>query len=247
MYCKYGSFNFHPYECSLGVSANFKRSERGFKLFQEVVFRFVGEVIEADQYATNSRFMAIANAFSNDKQSCGLMHDNGTPTWHWMKNTAEDSYNYTDVQVVDMRLPETRGGEFISGRNFELTVASLYRHTDESTLLEFHETIRRTGNAGPKYQWEYNKFWGYYPVLVSPTTLQTIVQEGYAVKMNAYPMPQLPVYSPPFEQNHERVINFIGPKRLRKGHYHYTTQWRYTYLLPVFDDTLVPHLSPIMP
>lgn len=245
MYCKYGTFNFQPYECSLGVSANFKRSERGFKTFQEVVFRFVGEVIETDQYLINSRYSAIANAFSIDGQSCGLVHDNGTQTSNWMPNYATNPLNYTDVQVIDMKLPETRGGEFISGRGFEITVASLYRAT-ESSILAFRETIERTGNAGAAYKWEKNKFWGNYPVLVDPATTQVMVQQGYAIGVSAYPFPQTPIYQSPFLNNRDSKVDFIGPDRYRKGHFGFKTTWRYVFTLPTFDDVTRPALSPIV-
>ncbi len=112
MFVRYGTFDFQPWEAALSVHAKFMRSPRGFKEFQNVYFNISGSVVGPDQYAINTRLNQIFTAFSVDGRSCGLMKDDNTPSVHWMNNTATDPLNLTDVQVVDMRLPETTNGEF---------------------------------------------------------------------------------------------------------------------------------------
>lgn len=245
MYCKYGGFNFHPWESSIGVQAHFERSARGFKLFQHLEFTFSGEIVEQDAAAIDARLSSMSQAFSSDGQSCGLVHDNGTPTWHWMSNYAENPTNLTDVQVISQRIPQSINGEFVSGRNFEFRVASMYL-TAPSAIVEFNEQITRVGNAGPEFKWMRNKFWGWYPKMVTPNSIQVMTQSGYAIGVYNYILPQAPIYAPPFEQPNLRKVTHTGPKRYRKGHTHYKTEWSYTYHLPTFDDLSMPAISPVV-
>jgi hypothetical protein len=245
MHCKYGSFNFHPWEASIGVHAHFKRSPRGFKLFQDLVFTFSGEIVESTAANIDARLAAMSQAFANDGQSCGLVHDNGTPTWHWMPSYADNPTNLTDVQVLSQTIPQSINGEFVSGRKFEFKVGSMYL-TSPSAIIEFKETLERIGNAGPEFKWQRNKFWGWYPKLVSPNTIQVMTQSGYAIGVNNYLLPQPPIYAPPFEQNHLRRVKHTGPERWRKGHTGYKTEWLYVYHLPTFDDLTRPAISPVV-
>lgn len=239
MFCRYGSFDFHPWECSLGVFAEWKRSDRGYKTFQNVVFTFKGDIVGEDQYDINARYSAMTNAFSSDGRSCGLVHDNGTPTRHWMPNHNERPDNLTDVQVIHQRLPDTVDGEFVSGRKFEFVVASMYLQPD-SQILEFRETLTRQGTAGPVWRWERDRFWGVYPILVAPASSQILIQQGHTVGVTGYLSPQPPLYGAPFEIEEQREIKHIGPKRMRKGNYQYTTAWRYVYKLPLPDVLSFP-------
>lgn len=242
MFCRYGTFDFHPWEASIRVSSKLLRSDRGFKELQVLDFTFSGDVVGADQYDINARLQQIFTAFSTDGQSCGLMHDNGTPSVHWMPNATDEPTNLTDVQVVSMRLPETTNGEFASGRHFELFCTSVYAaHTTE--LLEHQDRLTRVGNAGPLWKWEKNPTWGHYPRMISPTTMQTIFHQGYAIGATTWPLPPTPFYAPPFEANHKRVVSHESPQRYPAGYHGFKTSWSYEYTLPFFDDIIGPTVA----
>jgi hypothetical protein len=239
MYCKYGAFNFEPWEASLSVNARLGRTKRGFKDFQYLSFSFEGDVVGADQNAINTRLQQIFLAFSTDGQSCGLMKDDNTPSVHWMPNTATEPLNLSDVQVVDMVLPRSTNGEFASGRHFKLDVTSIY-DTHTSEIIEWEDSLRRSSNAGPEWEWRRNKTWGFHPVKVSPSTMQTIVHEGHSIGATGWVLPPAPFYAPPFEANHLRVVSHQSPVRYPGGYFGFRTNWRYTYTLPTFDDTTAP-------
>lgn len=239
MFCRYGSFDFHPWEASIAVHAKFGRSSRSFKNVQYLQFTFSGDVVGQDQNAVNTRLQQIFTAFSTDGQSCGLMLDNTTPSVHWMPNSTDEPTNLSDVQVVGMKLPESTNGEFASGRHFELEVSSIYdAHTSE--ILEWHDSLTRTSNAGPEWRWEKNKTWGYYPRMISPSTMQTITHTGFSIGATNWVLPPTPFYAPPFEANHRRIVRHESPVRFPGGFREFRTVWQYTYMLPTFDDTTAP-------
>lgn len=242
MFVRYGTFDFFPWEAGLSVFAEHIRSKRGFKHLQNVRFDIRGEICESDQYDTNARLQQIVNAFSVDGQSCGLVHDDGTRTHHWMPNSYEEPRNLTDVQVFHQRLPETRDGEFVSGRNFELGVSSLYLDPT-SEILEYHDTLDRVSNAGPQWRWRRDPRWGFYPYIESPATMQRMFQRGYAIGATRYPLPPAPLYPPPFEDNVARRVKFSGPSRYPNGLTGFRVDWQYTYNLPTFDDITGPTVA----
>lgn len=240
MFVRYGTFDFEPWEANLSVFAEFQRSRRGFKQLQNVRFDIRGDVCEdTGEYDVNTRLQEIVDAFSVDGQSCGLMHSDGTPTTHWMPNTATEPLNLSDVQVFSKRFPPTVDGEFASGRSFEIGVGSTYLNTT-SNILEYKDALFRNGNAGPEFVWRKNPRWGYYPKLVSPTSLQQIVHTGHAVGAITWPPRAFPLYFPPYEDNTRRVVKQYSPDRHPAGYTSYRVEWTYYYTLPIFDDVSTP-------
>lgn len=240
MFVRYGSFDFHPWEAALEVSAEYARSSRGFKTFQFLTFRIYGEIVESGQYAVDTRLQQIMTAFSQDGQSCGLIHDDGSKTWHWMPSTAENSANLTDVQVISQKLPVTKNGEFVSGRVFEIVVSAMFLDAT-SGLLDYRDSLTRHGNAGPEWKWKREPLLGMWlPEMELPNTLQHITHSGSAIGSVTWPIPPAPFYPQPFENGTARIITHHSPKRFPQGHAGFRVDWLYRYTLPTFDDITAP-------
>jgi hypothetical protein len=239
MYVKYGSFSFEPWEAGLSVHAEFVRSSHMLKHIQMVRYNIVGELVEEGEYDVNTRLDQIINAFSIEDQSCGLYHTNDSTTVHFLDTNHPNSL--TGNIVYHKRLPETKDGEFVTGRQFEIGVGA-YLLDAEEEILEHHDTLRRTSNAGAQWRWRKNRFWAHYPELVSPSTMQIIHHSGFRVGATAWPLPITPFYSPPFEANHLRDVTFHSPRVFKKGYTGFKTSWSYTYTLPTFDDITLPSL-----
>ncbi len=240
---KIGTFELHPWEANMAVFEEVHQSPRGFNTFRNVRFVVSIEICAAGQSATISRLNTILGAFTPGL-SCGLIDDSNNPVpGHWMPNSTDDPNNLSNVQIVAKRFPETKNGEFVSGRILEITLASLFFAPDASGIYDYKDSLTRFGNAGPMYDWEFDKDRGWYSRLVSPSTLQTIIHEGRAIGMSLYLLPPAPLYSPPYEQNHLRMVKFTGPDKFPSGTAKFITEWRYTYILPTFDDTSQPTIA----
>jgi|688.fasta_scaffold00460_87 hypothetical protein len=245
MYCSYGSFNFEPWECSLGSQVSFEKSARGYKTFHNLVYTFDIEVVGQDESSVGSRVNTIFNAFMYDGRSCGLKYDSGAESPQWMPNHSQDPRNVTDVQVIGHSSPQSINGEGVTGKKFNFTVASMY-FMAPTNILDYSETIARTGNGGAEYDWVKNPIWGHHPILKSPTSIQEFVQEGHAIGAIGYPLPNPPLYPAPFEMLHQRQVRHISPRHYPKGRVHYTVTWKYVYRLPGFDDITMPRVLPIL-
>lgn len=239
MYVKYGNFSFEPWEAGLSVHAEFIRSSHNLKHMQMVRYNIVGELCEEGEYNINTRLAQIINAFSVDNQSCGLYHTNNNATVHFLDTNHPNSL--TGNIVYHKRLPETKDGEFVTGRQFEIGVGAYWMDIEEE-ILEHHDNLERISNAGPEWKWKRNKWWGFYPEMLAPNTMQIIHHTGYRVGATAYPLPITPFYSQPFEANHLRRVTFHAPKTFKKGYTGFKTSWSYTYTLPTFDDVTLPSL-----
>lgn len=241
LYVKYGSFAFEPWEAGLRVRAEFLRSGTMMKHIQAVRYEIEGELCEEGPTDVNTRLVNMIAAFSIDDQDCGLyFSSDNSPTTHYLATNRAD--NLTGNFVYDKNFPETKDGEFVSGRRFSLSVGA-YLLNPEQELLEHEDSLDRTNNAGPNYTWERNRWWGYFPVLRSPNGMQQIVHRGKRVGATTWPLPVSPLYLPPFEDNTQRRIIHRAPQTYKKGYTGFTTEWQYVYTLPTFDDISRPSIG----
>lgn len=243
MKVKFGSFEFEPWEADLSVFEEVQQTPRGMNFTRNVRHVISGEVCGATQSAIISRLNAIKNGFASAGNGCGLVDDSNNPiVGHWIDNTSVNPNNISGIQVVASRFPETKLGEFVSGRMFEITVSALFLEP-ASQIYSYKDSLTRKGNAGPCWVWRRYKEWGWIPIKVSPNTMQEIIHEGIAEGVDNYLLPPAPLYSVPFEQNDERIVSHVGPDAFPEGFAKFVTKWRYRYLLPTYDDVSQPTIA----
>ncbi len=240
MYVKYGDFQFYPWEAKIEVDARFNRSRQtNMKHFQMVKYDITGEMVEEGEDNINARLAAMIAAISVDDKDCGLCKTDGSPTVHFLYTDIPQ--NLTGNFVFDKHFPETKDGEFVTGRKFGFSVGA-YLLDPEEEILSHEDNLTRISNAGPEYNWIRDERWGWISKLVSPSTMQIIKHSGSRMGATTWPLPITPFYDPPFEANHQRKVTFSAPNTYKKGYTGYVTSWDYTYTLPTFDDVTFPSL-----
>jgi len=243
MYIKYGTFQFGVGEATFSrVSAETLRSPRGFRIAQKIQFDIDGEIcLQAgeDAYDITARLNAIQSAFANDGYDIGLYHPNGSATHHYLQSS--NAINLTGNQVLSRSWPSAMDGEYVDGRMFQISVGATVLDAD-SGLLEYTETLQRTGTGGPRIEWRLlpNNLW--YPLRLSPTSLVTYVQSGSATTIGTWYAPPAPYYTAPFELEHQRILKRHHPVRMPQGYKEYRTDWEYVYQFPLLDPAIGPFL-----
>jgi hypothetical protein len=114
MYVKYGNFAFAPHEAGLAVRVERRESPRGFKKYQYIQYDISGELCEVDSDAVTTRLNAIDQAFAFDGGDVGLIHDDGSPSVHYLRSNSIT--NLTGNRVLYTRLPQTVGAEYATDR-----------------------------------------------------------------------------------------------------------------------------------
>lgn len=245
MYVKVGNFQFAPHEATFsGVEIKSDHTPRGLRSTVTITMHVEGEICvpssvppgQEQQHITN-RLAQIISATSQDFVDVGLYHDDGTPTVHYLPNN--DPYNLSGNQFIYWRWPETKEGEYITGRRFAFGVRAVVQHS-YSEILEYQDNLRFIGSGGPEYEWRKSPVYGYYPVLVSPSSMQTVMHYGRAVGVSVRPSAPSPFFLPPFERSRSRVIEKQGFKRLGQSYMFPETKWSYVYDLPVPNTLIAP-------
>ena len=234
MYLQYGTYQHAPGEANLiGFQIRPRRSSRGFQLANTVQANVQGEFcLQAGetQYNLSAKIQDLMDALSRDGFDFGLYHDNGTPTPHVMYSG--DAFNLTGNQVVYQSFPANHNGEYSTGRDFAYAIQAEYR-ASESLILEYSETMSHHGNTGPRIHWKENK---YHPPTFNVSafsSVQQIVQQGYAVTLGTWLIPPPPILPLPFYIPTSTVITRSTPKRYPQGVEGFRISWSYLYNSPV--------------
>lgn len=233
MYVKYGTYQHPPGEANVvSFSIRQRQSERGFKLANVVTAHVSGEIVAAPgetQYHINTKLLALDNALKEDGKDFGLYHDNGTATHHVMYTN--DTHNITGNQVIHRNYPHNHNGEWATGAEFSYAVTAQFGAA-ESLILDYSETITHTGSTDPRVVWREHPHLNPYYIAESRTSLQKIVQSGYAVTLGTYMLPPGPIMAAPYELKHERTITRRGPRRYPQGLEGYRIEWHYVFNTP---------------
>lgn len=243
MYVKIGDFQFAESEASISHRETTILSPRGFPERKDIQFDIMGEVNDESISAITARLNAIKAAVQNFV-NVGLYDTGDVATSHILLDN--DTNSLTGNIVRSSYFPPTEGGEYANGRQFHFTIGAIHKLSGVSNVLYYEDNIRFQGNGGPVYRWNMNKrarYWGFYPELIAPASMQNVTHFGVKVTSNTWHLNPTPFYSPPFELNDQRVVEFVGPKTFKNGYTGFTTKWSYHYQLPGFDDTLRPSLG----
>lgn len=239
MYIEYGSYQHAPGEANLiNFSVRPRRSGRQFKVAVAVEAHVAGEIKATageDQYDVNTKLEALMTALKFDFQDFGLRHSNGTKTAHYLNNN--DDLNITGNQVVHQVFPSNHNGEFSTGRDFAYAVRAEYR-ASETSLIAYQESIEHIGTTGPRVNWYENRYHAPFYRVDSLNSLQTIIQSGYAITLDAYLLPPDPVMPAPFYLQHLTRIRRTGPARMPQGFEGYHISWSYHFKTPAVFPVL---------
>jgi hypothetical protein len=241
MYIKYGSYQHPPEEAGLASwSVQPRISSRGFVLAHNVKAIVQGDLVitsSQNQYDITNKINALNAALDQPFQDFGLYHDNGTPSSHFLENY--HPMNLTGNRCIHRQFAaEDSNAEYATGRAFQYVIAAEIQNP-ESALIEYAESVTHVGDGGPVAHWEDTPggpaWWPEFP-----STVQRVVQSGYAVTLGAYLLPPGPILGFPYYMANQTVIKRTTPIRYPQGLEGYRIDWNYTYLtnitIPLFPN-----------
>jgi len=140
-----------------------------------------GVLIASTQADIRTAAALLQSYYAVQNQFLGLYHDDGTLSHCYLDPSV------AQVRVVSLRFPVGKGGgEYATGRHYEITVESTYPALIGG-ILAFQEQLSFQGNGGPKYA--YFELMQGPPIrqIASNQTLFRATQSGTAIGQLAYP------------------------------------------------------------
>lgn len=233
MEVRIGSYSHAPNECNLvNFTVRPRRSARGFKIATIVEAHCAGEFCAQpgeDEYDIAARVQELYDTLQIDGQDFGLYHSDGSPTPNIM--ISGDPYNITGNQILHHSTPASHNGEFSTGRAFQYVVRAEFL-SPESYILDYQESIEHEGSGGPRIQWQEHPYFAPSYVVRAYSSIQKIVQQGYAITLGTWKLPADPILGLPYELQHRRKIRRTTPIRYPQGYEAYRIDWHYEFNTP---------------
>lgn len=144
--------------------------------------------------------------------------------------TLLNSQTMSGLRVKDISVKEADGKEYTTTRTISFTVFGSYSIANiNNAIISYKETMTAIGDGSPDLVWR-------FPVNATPGVLQqitpcslaTMVQSGYAVGHTVRPLPAPPQF-PIFEMRKYRKSTTISPKWLGKAFIDLYQGWEYRF------------------
>jgi hypothetical protein len=228
MYFKYGSYQHAAAEVDVtffGRQTVF--NQRGLAQFERLSLRIRGTLIDTQSNLT-TKIAALEAAYRKQKQDAALYEDDGTRTPHAIVNSQTIGGTHVDA-VTWPRGAE--GGEYATGRSYEISISGEIALTSETTLLNFQESLSFVGTAGPRHVWIETRNGPAQRQTVSQNTTQRIIQAGNALGLYGYPTTPAPIF-PSLEHLPARRYTRTGPRQNGRAFTDYGVQWSYEFESP---------------
>lgn len=234
MYLKYGSYSHGSNECAIAISKQaIHTPDHGLTAVVER-WEIMGELHAATVAALTTAINALEAAYATHGGDLALYEDGGTITSHAIISNQTNS----GTKIVQPpHYPEGKGAEYATFRSYAIVVEA-ERPVVATGLISYAETISTQGTGGPE--------WGYLLPITGPPqpqvftqfSIATIVQEGYAVALDAYPLANPPVL-PNDEIGSLRRIRYELPRRNSQER---ISRWSYTFQGPQVPGALRPRI-----
>lgn len=214
-------------------------SDRGRPETTRIRMHVIGEILvdqtlttpTARQADLNTKITTLINAYSlaNMDQNCGLYHNDGTITRHKLESSATNAANISGVRMVYRSWPKGDPAEYATMRSFYIILEAIYRDL-ESQLVSYSEKVHGIGTTGPRHSWTEHATGLPTREIINQRTVQTLIQEGYAIGFDGWPAQFLygsgPLF-PNLEQLNRRQITRSGPNFMGRQFAYYRVDWRY--------------------
>lgn len=234
MYIKYGNYQHPPGECNLlSFTARTRMSPRNFQVSTIYTAHCAGEFCNTPsdtEYTLDTRIRDLEDELAIPRQDWGLYHSDNSPTAHFLQST--HPLNLTGNWVSSRQFPSNHNGEWASGRAFAYSVSAEFL-TPETLLLDYHESIEQRGTTGPIIDWSEHKYHPPTFEIFAFSSLQRIVQRGYALTLGTWLVPPGPSLPPPFELQHQRIVKRTTAARYPQGFEAFRVDWLYIYKSPL--------------
>jgi hypothetical protein len=95
--------------------------------------------------ALTAKLAELEEAYAKQNQTCGLFHDNGNPTVHYLPN----ANTIGGVRSSGVSYPTGESIEYVLSRSYSVTIEADYPFNDQ--ILEFQETLAFTGTCDERW------------------------------------------------------------------------------------------------
>jgi hypothetical protein len=224
MYLRYGTYNHANNSVRIAIVKDVMLSESGVRRGIMERWDIDGMLLGDDAAELTGRILTIESVYADDAKDLRLYEDDGTAAAHFL--LSRKCRGGTRV-VRRPSFPKGDGAEYATMRNYSVAVEGELADVG-GTLLHYREALNWTGSLGVD--------WGYLvplngppqPQLFTQQTLQTVIQEGFAVGSGSYPTPPGPIW-PEQEIGKQRRIRMEIPSRFTNER---RISWTYVHVSP---------------
>lgn len=230
MYVQYGNYRHATGEAAITMAASAEFTDRGTLKGYRAVANISGVLLGSTQDELRTKAAELMQAYSLQGQFLGLYHDDFTLS-HLYLDPAEANGGIRVTKPVSF--PRGRGGgEYATGRTYEITVEAQYLSLQNS-LLSFQESLSFQGNGGPRHAFFELMYGPPVRQQVSAQTLFRATQSGNAIGQMFYP-PAPPPLWPQYLINPDSAITYTGGTLIGGGVFTgFGTAWNYQYVSDV--------------
>lgn len=227
MRCIYGSYNFGENAVKITLTQRAVYS-RGRPFLTRKRLTLDGELYPATatQAAIKTKIVALESAFSVNGQDCGLLHDNGTRSAHYLDSSS--SIGGTKVLALDYPDGSGRKGQYATQRSFHIEVEADYPVSGADFLISFNEKLEFQGDCGPRGLWVETLTGPPQLQTVNQRTTQIVTQQGNAVGYLSNPFIPAPIF-PGLEHRDRRRVNYSSPILDGNRFVNWGVSWSYTF------------------
>jgi len=186
----------------------------------------------------HAKIAQLADVYSQNYQSCGLFHDDGTPTRHYMPNGGN---NLSGNRVLFGAWDKDGGDEYATVRSAYVIVGGLFYEAD-SEIYNYREEIDIYGTAAASWEWVENQQLIPIQQQIFPYTRQTIIQYGAITGVSGWIIGNVPPpLFPNWEKGTRRVQKYECPQWQGNSYALYGYRWSYHMEAPT-GQVAVPNL-----
>ena len=187
----------------------------------------------------NTKIAQLIDVYSDNYQSCGLFHDDDTPTRHYLSNGAAN--NISGVRVLYRSWDKDGGDEYATVRSAYVIVGAIFQEAD-SEIYNYREEVEIHGTGGFSWEWVENQTIAPTQQTIFGLTRQRIRQYGSIVGASGWLLGNVPPpLFPAWEKSHLRVQKYEMPKWHGNAYRLYGYQWSYHMEAPT-GQVAVPNL-----
>lgn len=187
----------------------------------------------------HTKISTFIDAYANNYQDCGLLHDDGTPTRHYFVNGQAN--NISGNRVLYRSWNRGEGDEYSTVRTFYVVLGALFDESD-SQIYAYSEEVEIHGTGATHWEWAESFTGQPQRQDIFGLTRQKILQYGSIVGVSAWALGNVPppIY-PNWEHGDRRVQKYEMPKWHGNRYRLFGYQWSYFMEAPT-GVVAVPNL-----
>jgi hypothetical protein len=192
------------------------------------------------QLLFNAKIANLVDVYSLDYQSCGFLHDDGSPTRHYLSMSHPDNVSGNYMLLRSWPLG-ANGDEYSTVRTATIIIGAVF-DTSVSGLYQYNESVRLIGTGGRDWEWVINNLAAPTQQDIARFTPQIIIQSGRIVGGPTWALGNVPPpLFPAWEKQVRRVQDYQTPRWMGNQHRLYGYDWSY-YMVAPAGQVAIPNI-----